>query len=334
MIQRFFLLSFVLLSSSLFAQQVNHHEQICFPEKVPAGGYSGVCWLGGDEYAVVSDNTKKDGFFLFTITIDEKGAITDVKNKGFKGNSQPGRDNEGIAYNSHSKKLFISGEKGNQVKEYTMDGQLTGRKFNLPAPFAKATRTYGLEALTYNAVTHRYWTTTESTLREDGKQASAVNGVKNLLRLQSFNEKLQPVQQFLYEMDAPTAEFAALRYAFGVSALTALDDGRLLVLEREFYVPESKIGAYVNCKIYEVTPERSRAIAANGPLKGKKPLDKRLLTEWTTSVGLLDFSLANYEGMCLGPRLADGSQVLVLVADSQNQYAGILSDWFKTIVIK
>ena len=324
----------VLLPAPLYAQHLIMHEQKSFPEQVPAGGYSGICWLGGDEYAVVSDNTKNDGFYLFHISLDDKGDITDVRNEGFKGDIQTGRDNEGIAYNSRTKRIFISGEKDNQVREYRLDGKRTGRKLNMPAPFAKATRTYGLEALTYNSVTRRYWTTSESTLQEDGKQANAVNGVKNRLRLQSFYESLQPAQQFCYEMDAPTSEFAAMRYAFGVSALTALDDGRLLVLEREFFVPESKVGAFVNNKIYEVLPDRSCAIPVNGTLRDKKPLDKKLFAEWTTSIGLLDFSLANYEGMCLGPRLADGSQVLVLVSDSQYQYAGILADWLMTIVFK
>ena len=34
-----------------------------------------------------------------------------------------------------------------------------------------------------------------------------------------------------------------------------------------------------------------------------------------------------------GPRLADGRQLLVLVADSQNQYKGVFKDWFKTVVM-
>ena len=43
---------------------------------------------------------------------------------------------------------------------------------------------------------------------------------------------------------------------------------------------------------------------------------------------------ANYEGMCLGPQLENGDQVIVLVSDSQDGYAGVLKDWFKTIVIR
>ena len=38
--------------------------------------------------------------------------------------------------------------------------------------------------------------------------------------------------------------------------------------------------------------------------------------------------------MCLGPKLVDGSQVLLLVSDSQNQAHGVLRDWFRSIIIR
>ena len=96
---------------------------------------------------------------------------------------------------------------------------------------------------------------------------------------------------------------------------------------------ESKIGSYVNCKIYIVNPNDGQGSDFSDNINNVKPLEKTLLAEWMTAIGLLDFSIANYEGMCLGPRLQDGGQVIVLVADSQNQYGGILSDWLKTFVI-
>ena len=151
----------------------------------------------------------------------------------------------------------------------------------------------------------------------------------------AFNDNLKPVAHYWYLMDEPEceAEMQPQRYAMGVSALTALDDGRLLVLEREFAVPQAKLGAFVNCKIYEVNPRQSRQASQTRPKNKDGFLPKKLVAEWMTAIGLLDFSIANYEGMCLGPKLADGGQVIVLIADSQNQYAGILSDWLKTIVI-
>ena len=63
-------------------------------------------------------------------------------------------------------------------------------------------------------------------------------------------------------------------------------------------------------------------------------LPKRLIHSFVTKLKLFDNSIANYEGMCLGPTLTDGSKTIILVSDSQNQYAGVLKDWFKTIVVK
>ena len=63
-------------------------------------------------------------------------------------------------------------------------------------------------------------------------------------------------------------------------------------------------------------------------------MKKVLIATWKTSLSLFHQNLANYEGMCLGPRLMDGSQVIVLCADSQDQYGGVLRDWFRTVVIR
>ena len=323
------------LSALPAGAQVVEHEQHAFPENIPAGGYSGITWLGDNRYAVVSDNTAREGFFLFNIKLNSKGDIVSAKNLGFKGNKGRGRDNEGIAWCKKKNTIFVTRESDNQVVELSMTGKPTGRKLAVPKVFEGTTKVYGFEALTYNAATHRFWITSESTLNGDGKRATASNGVRNALRLQSFNDNLKPVAHYWYLMDKPESrtEQQLQNFAMGVSALTALDDGRLLVLEREFAVPEAKLGAFVNCKIYEVNPQKNRVSSSKRPKKEEDFLQKKLVAEWTTAIGLLDFSIANYEGMCLGPKLADGGQVIVLIADSQNQYAGILSDWLKTIVI-
>ena len=75
MISRLILMFIVgCLSLPVMAQQVEEHEQVAFPDSIPAGGYSGITWFGDDRYAVVSDNGK-DGFFLFRISIDSVGAV-------------------------------------------------------------------------------------------------------------------------------------------------------------------------------------------------------------------------------------------------------------------
>ncbi len=322
------------LPSMATAQSVVMHEQVAFPEQIPAGGYSGITWLGDNRYAVVSDNAANDGFFVFDINLDSSGKIVSVANEGFQGNSDRGHDNEGVAWCRQRGTLFICGETDNQVRELTLEGKATGKSLPMPAVVRKGTsRKYGLEALTYNASTRRFWTVSESTLSGDGEQADPRNGVRNKLRLLAFDDKLAPKGQFFYEMDAPEAEEFTNQYAMGVSALTALDNGDLLVLEREFFVSPAKIGSMVYCKIYRVSPQAMDALPDNASLKERKPMEKQLVAQWESAIGLLSFSLANYEGMCLGPKLPDGRQVVVLIADSQSQYAGVLSDWFRTMVI-
>jgi len=302
------------------------NDQQSFPKEIPAGNYSGITYLGNDRYAVVSDKSEHCGFFIFNIKLDSiSGKILSIKNEGFRTDSTANRDQEGIAYFPKDNKIFISGEADNQVLEYDTLGHHTGRQLAMPEIYTKASHNYGLESLTYNATTHRFWTTSESTLPTDGEQSTSTNGVANVLRLQSFDDNLQPASQYLYIMDAPTAKRKAQYYAMGVSELCALDDGRLLVLEREFFVPKEKLGSYARCKLYETSP----SLAAPGDT-----LAKVLLTDITTRLTLFSRSIANYEGICLGRRLADGSQTLVMISDSQNQYRGVLRDWFKVVVLR
>ena len=207
---------------------------------------------------------------------------------------------------------------------------------------------YNFESLAYDSVRHYLWTIPESVLRKDGTPATPENQQANKLRLiryswpqaKSMEESASSRPQterteYAYLMDRPSTNKKAETYVMGVSELCALpDDGQLLVLEREAFIPKIKLGAFCRCKLYLVNPLQEQPIDAQKPLDGSAPfVKKRLLAEWKTSLSIFDFSFANYEGMCLGPKLADGSQVLILLSDSQDQYAGILRDYFKTIVI-
>lgn len=301
------------------------HRQQTFPKEIPAGNYSGIAYLGDDRYAVVSDKSEHCGFFIFNIKIDSiTGKIVSIANEGFRTDSTANRDQEGIAFFPKASTIFIAGEADNQVLEYDILGRATGRRLEMPDAFAHATHNYGLESLTYNSTTHRFWTTSESTLPIDGEQSTATNGIANKLRLQSFGDSLYAREHYYYVMDKPTANRKAQHYAMGVSELLALDDGKLVVLEREFFVPKKKIGSFARCKLYEVSP----TLAQHGDT-----LRKTLVADFTTRLNLASRSIANYEGMCLGKRLADGSQTLVMISDSQNQYRGVLKDWFKVLVI-
>ena len=307
------------------AQDVVLNKQRHFKKAVPPGNYSGIAWMGGDRYAVVDDKSATAGFHLMTIRIDSiTGDITDIRADSFMTSGLPNRDEEGICYVPLTNTLFVSGESDGQIVEYSLDGQLTGRALNIPEVFKKAYDNKSFEALTYNAKTQRFWTTTENSLAIDGDKPDIKKKIANRLRLQSFDNNLQPREQYWYVTDSSSVKSKKGRSTLGVSGLAALDDGQVIVLEREVRRAPKKIGSFVHVKLFVVNPQLQQP---------GDTLQKRLLTEFRTRINLKKRSFANYEGLCTRLRLADGRLVLLLVADSQNQYKGYLKDWFKTIVI-
>lgn len=310
--------------------------QQAFPQTVKAGNYSGITHIRGNRYAVVNDKSPKAGFYFCYIDIDAvSGSIRKVSMDSLRTCGLPNRDEEGVAYFPKRNTLFVAGEEDKKIVEYNLDGTLTGRALNTPAIFRTARRNLSYEALTYNARTHRFWTSSEGPLPVDGEVATSLRRTRNRIRLQSFDDDLQPAEQFVYRMDIPVAKDSAINSQTGVSAMIALDDGRLIVLERELFFVKGYFGSWFNEKLYVVDPREGKQVDSSEPLTDASPfLKKRLLYEWRTGISLLSHDLANYEGMCLGPKLADGSRTIILIADSQDQYMGLLNDWFKVLIVR
>ena len=318
-------MALLLAPLTMVAQQAIGLKQRAFPKTVSAGNYSGITWLGGSRYAVANDKSPTAGFYLMTIDIDSiTGELLSVREDTFLTSGQPNRDEEGICYVPQNHTVFVSGEKDQEILEYNLQGQLTGRKLNIPEVFKTSYSNGGFEALTYQLQTHRFWTTTEHTLKADGEKPSIERKIKNRLRLQSFGDDLQPKEQYWYETDSTKIQKKKGRSILGVSGLAALDDGRIVVLERELYFPKKQIGSYSLVKLYLIDPSQCQP----GEI-----LQKTLLIAFKTKVNLLRRNFANFEGICLGPKLTDGRRLLVLVCDSQNHYRGILKDWYKTIIL-
>ena len=263
--------------------------------------YSAITWLGHNQYAVVHDKESGGGILLFEFDIDpEEGNIVedDIKISVPEGTSESGitgMDNEGIAYFDGF--LYVSAESDQSIRKYDLTGAPVRYYFPIPEDMGveNITPNAGFEALTYNA--GLFWTTTEAALPKD-------NYIPRLHRLQSFTEEGQPAGRYLYQMDAPMySGEGATQYVHGISAMTALDDGRLIVLEREVYVPSNILNSRGIAKLYVVDPANDTAGI----------LQKGLLTTIPTS----GIDLANYEGMCLGRTFRDGSRCLILISDSQ-----------------
>ena len=325
MSMRKILMTLLLVPLVLMAQETTVLKQRKFPKTVPAGNYSGIAWMGGSQYAVANDKSPTTGFYLMTINIDSiVGDILSVRLDTFLTCGQPTRDEEGVCYMPQNQTVFVSGEKDQEILEFDLQGQLTGRKLNIPEIFKTAYSNRGFEALTYQQITHRFWTTSENTLQADGEKPTIDKKIKNRLRFQSFGDDLQPKEQYWYVTDSAIVKKHKGTSIMGVGGLAALDDGRIVVLEREMYFPKKQIGSYCLVKLYVVDPGKHQP----GEL-----LNKSLLTTFRTKFNLIRRNFANYEGICVGPKLADGRQLLILICDSQNQYKGVMRDWFKTIII-
>ena len=275
---------------------------------------------------------------------------------------EKGFDHEAIVKVSDST-LVIASEGYCRLKEFPIlptsaDAAKVGYQQNLWEsrwPSADFYPNYNFESLAFDSARQYLWTIPESTLRKDGQPATPQNGLANRLRLmrlnwgkikedsnkEEYSEQVSSkkdsryMMTYAYQMDQPSTHKKADIYVMGVSELCVLPDGQLLVLEREAFIPKIKIGAFCKCKLYLINPLNSEEFSMKEKFSSDTPfLKKRLLTEWKTGLSLSKRSFANYEGMCLGPKLEDGSQVVILLSDSQDQYAGVLKDWFKTIVIR
>ena len=286
------------------------------------GEYSGITWLGGNQYAVVDDNLKGGGILRFSIPIDADGNVGTVLRQVAPGTATADgkkRDTEGIAFVAAENRLYVSSENNQEIRGYDLNGNDVATSLKVPKDLKGIVANQGFEALTYNENTGLFWTTTEAPLKAD-------TFLPRILRLQSFDRDGKPARRYFYQTGEPTqTSRKTVAYVFGVPALTALDDGRLLVLEREVYVPQGSLweklqDAFTDIHIYVVDPVHDSA----GLLR------KSLLCSFTTGA----LNLADFEGMCLGPVLPDGRRTLVLIADSQKGSGGLTNEYVKVILFR
>lgn len=298
---------------------------------IPSGQYSGITKISDTRYAVVHDSAKGGGIHFFDMIFNSDGSVKSCACTVPEGTSSgaSSRDAEGIAYFAPANTLFVSFEGSQSILEYDMDGQPTGRALAVPEDMSTSRigGNYGFEALDYNNTTGLFWTTTEETLNAD---AVLAQGGNQLLRLQSFNSDLTAGERFFYLLDNPQkSSNGARNYAFGVPDILALDDGRLLIIEREAWIPtggddimgllDIEFNTVVYVKIYEVDP-----VHDNGGI-----LNKRLVKSMEIKTAT---SFANYEGIGFGPVLS-GKQSVLMISDSQDRYMSVLQDWLKVLTL-
>ncbi|WP_228043664.1 choice-of-anchor I family protein [Dolichospermum sp. LEGE 00246] len=208
----------------------------------------------------------------------------------------------------------------------TGDTQTSGVRNNL-----------AFESLTITPDQKTLFTATESALFQDGAISTTTTSSRS--RIIQYNLVTgQPEKEYLYVTDpiakSPTGGTAADN---GLVDLLAIDNrGTLLALERSFAVGQGN-----TIKIYEITLQGATdintvdslsSLNAN-QLSAIQPAQKRLLLNLDSlnlpnSDGNHPTGTDNIEGLALGPKLADGTQSIVLVSDnnfSSTQFTQILT---------
>jgi hypothetical protein len=333
------------LPSSLMASTLQTRNLSTGKDYV-CGEYSGITKISDARYALVHNAAKGGGIYFADLTF-EGGKVTSARIEAAPGTleAKDVRDPEGIAYMSSTQTLWVSGEKDQKILEYDLEGRPTGREMAVPSDFlpAELSTGNGFESLSYSAATGEMWTVTEEPLKRDLQWFPAGEG-RRMLRLQAFDgNTLAPKKQRFYAMDAPQYKPASAdTYIHGVAELLAMDDGTLLVLEREVYVPSydsankaSMLSMIANAmakvKLYLVDPTSSKEALLSKVLVGS------FYTRFPGPLSLLagaDPQLANFEGMCLGP-VVDSHPTVLLVNDSErgkgNSYAR-LQDYIRVML--
>ena len=289
------------------------------------GGLSGIDYQNG-RYVIVSDDSKAPRYYDVSINIvsDSLGGITFNSVTKLSDTSHY-YDLESILVESD--KLILSSEghirSAKDPSIFRYDSQAhTYDFFALPTYFKangeQRPRTNGVfEGLARSADGKGYWTITELPLEKDG-MAPTFDKADSPVRMTYFDKKnRRPIKQFVYELDRVAKEPKEAFAVNGVTDLLALDDDRLLVIERSY---SSGQGADSNdIKLYEVSIKKATNTLEFEQLMDSSytPMTKKLIFDFNSvRTELTKNTIDNVEGLCYGPVLENGKSSLLLIVDN------------------
>ena len=231
-------------------------------------------------------------------------------------------DPEGLAFDAHRQQLFWSSEGERRVTDTGvrmldpwiriagLDGSYRGESEMPPSLRMSAhqkgpRRNKALEGLTVTPSGQFVWAGMEEPGYTDGPPPSAYTGA--LTRITKFDVTTRSaVAQYAYPLDPITAPGGESN---GLSDLVAVGEETFLVLERSH-------GDYNVARIYQAEigaadDTLGRESLSDGTVA---PMTKTLVADLPKLPGVP--TLDNLEGITLGPKLADGRRLIMLVSDN------------------
>lgn len=281
---------------------------------------SGITYAGGNTYyAVADDNGPEGGLYQYTVTLSADGKI--VTGQSISTNNVVKLPNtydlEGVAFDPASGNVWAADETRETIKEYDPETGAVVSELEVPAIIKNYNvGNYGMESLTISGDGLTMWTANEEALTCDGSRASPTN--TTTVRLVKFvretvRDRFRLAAMYPYTTDKLLHDTCS-SCRHGVADLVALPDESLLVLERDY----SKWGTLPDDFAYSIYRVTQADLAAATEIKDVPSLKTASWTavKKTKIAENINLKFVNYEGLCLGPRLANGDVSLLLVSDS------------------
>jgi hypothetical protein len=200
------------------------------------------------------------------------------------------------------------------VWEMERDGRFV-RAFRIPDNFRPSAdnrgvrRNLAFEGLAFSADFATLYVATENALLQDGPVASLTQASPSRILEYDYSSGAPRAEYVVDVSPIPIAPATPGAFADnGISEILWLGPGRLLVMERSFAA-----GMGNTIRLFDVDLSQATNVAGLDALPGHAytPAPKRLVAD------LASFGVRpdNMEGMTWGPRRADGTRTLILVAD-------------------
>jgi hypothetical protein len=294
-------------------------------EHGPARFYPGVIELG--------EGTLKVTLFHMTTLGQENGALfPDAKTGGVV------VDPEAIRFDPTGKAVWWTSEGDRKlglspfIRKSALNGSYLAT-FPVPSIFTMhkdqelgPRSNNAFEGLTFTPGGDALWLAMESALYQDGPVATVTHGA--LARFTKFDRDGKLLAEFAYALDPIQSKSAGEHSDNGVSEILALDEDRLLVLERsgvndgnDHWTSHIRLYEASIDDINDATAPHADSVTDAESLAGLRvrPLSKHLILNFddlpergSAALPKID----NIEGMSFGPDLPNGHRSLVLVSDN------------------
>lgn len=335
--------SFLLSCTSEKKTKLNFLDEFVLADSISfqntiIGGLSGVDYANGAYYFVV-DDARNPRFVKAEIKINKnKIDAVDFKNVVLLNDSTTAfyKENaldlesifvdettdevhfvsEGSIYKDKSPTIFKTDINGKFIEAYELPKSLSENKnIKHNAVFEGSSKSIDGKG---------FWVAMEGPLKTDGEDPTFTKK-SSPIRITYFDKiSKKPIKQFAYQLEHITKPSKGDINLNGLTSILEYKENHFFIIERTY---QSGYGSHGNIvRIFDAVIKKETTNVLNMDYLKEAafiPLEKRLLLNFEeVDSKLTDSIIDNIEGITFGPKLANGNQSLLLVADDNFQVYG------------